>query len=282
MGIDGLNSSRDLPSTVAGSYGQATGQTGTFRGERIRTLDVQSTLADAAEEITMAHSEKVEDKEFAERKVEADPHMPGMSAEEIAAFLDDSHAGDDPAALAKLVNRLLSGQEPPKHVASQFSGDVTQQFVLLQHALQQGRAAGADPEILELLQDAIANMAMEQGPAIQAGLNTSRAAGEFSNDRAGVERFQGTYRDVIFGEASLAGTLKTLLERLDSHDGAAFTRGLEAMIRALGDDLSALRPSAHAPRLQAVVKDLYDLKVTATVLDHCNELCATLQARHGT
>jgi len=282
MGIDGLNFSRELPSTASSDYGQAAGQTGTFRGERVRTLDMQSTLADAAEEITMAYSEKVEDKELAERKVEAEPHSPGMSAEEIATFLADSHAGDNPEQLAQFVARLLSGQEPPKNVAHQFSGDVTQQFVLLQHALQQGRSGGADPETLEQLQDAIADLAIEHGAAIQAGLNTCHAAGEFAVDRAGVERFQGAYRDIVLGEVSLASALKTLLERLDSRDGAAFTKGLNATIRALGDDLSAQRPSADPRRLQALVSDLYHLEVTATVLDHCNELCATLAARHGT
>ena len=269
------------PPARALAYGPATGQTGVFRGEQVRVLDMQSTLADAAEEITMAYSEKVEDKELAERKVDGDAHARGMSAEEVATYLAQSHADGDPQELARLVARLLSGQEPPKNVARQFSGDVTQQFVLLQHALQQGRSGGADPEVLEQLQDAATDLAMEHDAAIQAGLNICRAAGEFAHDRTGVERFQAAYRDVVLGGESLAGVLKTLLERLDSDDGAAFTKGLSAMIRSLGDDLSAQRPSADPRRMQVLVSDLYHLEVTATVLDRCNELCAALAARHG-
>jgi type III secretion protein W len=281
MSIDGLNFSRDLPIAAGGSGGGSrdAGQTGTFRGESVRTLDMQSTLADAAEEITLVVAEKIEDKELSDRKLEADHPSHEMSSEEIDAFLDDSHAGDDPGVLAQFAARLLSGRESPKNVAREFSGDVTQQFVLMQHALQQGRAGGAGAEILELLQEASAELQMEHGAAIRAGLNTAQAAGQHASNRAGVERFQGAYRDIALGEASLSGVLKVLLERLDSHDGAAFAKGLDATIRALGDDLSAQRPSAEPSRLQALVSDLYHLEVTATVVDHCNELCATLAAK---
>ena len=178
MGIDGLSSSRELPTTPTRDYGQPAGQTGTFRGESVRPVDVQSTLADAAEEISMAYSEKVEDKELAERKVEAEPPFQVMSAEEIAAYLADSHAGDQAEKLASIVARMLSGHEAPKNAASRFSGDVTQQFVVVQHALREGQSNGTDASILEMLQEVIAEMAMEHGPAIQAGLNTCRAAGE--------------------------------------------------------------------------------------------------------
>lgn len=230
----------------------------------------------------MVMAEKIEDKELGDRRLEADLHSQGLSSEEIAAFLQESHAFDDAGQLAACIARLLSGREPPGRLAREFSGEPAQQFVLLQHALQQGRSAEADEQTLAEIQEACASLAMEHGAAIQAGLNTCRAAGAHASDRAGVERFQGVYRDVVLGDASLAGVLKTLLERLDNPDGPAFSRGLRALIRALGDDLGAQRPSADACRLQALVSDLYHLQVTSTVLDHCNQLCATLAGRSAT
>src|SRR5688572_10724102 len=98
------------------TQGHTPGSTGYFRGEALRTLDTKSVLADAAEELTMAHSERAEEKAFTERKVKAEQRLQVMTAEEVSAYLDNTHA-NDPEALARMAKRLLSGKESPRRLA---------------------------------------------------------------------------------------------------------------------------------------------------------------------
>ena len=283
IGLSNHSTNRGGVNPGARDAASATGRTGSYRGERVRALPIAPSPIASAEELAKAIYERfgTDDKELDERKVDAEPRRRGMSAEQIAIYLQESHAGDDSEKLEKTLDQILSGQISPKHVAKQFSQDVTQQSVVLQHALHRGQSEGVALETVELIENAIADLLAEQGAAVQAGLNICRAASEIAQDLSGVERFQSAYRDIVIGATSLAGTLKILLERLDSQTGAAFSTVINSMMKALGDDLAALRSSVDKRRLQILISDLSDLKVMTTILEQCIELCATLRARHG-
>jgi type III secretion protein W len=265
--------------THRGDPGQA--RTGTFKGEQVLMKDVQSTLADAAEEISMHHSEKAERKNFSDRKVTTGTQQQLMQIQEINEYLEKAKQFQDPKALKDLAKQLQSGEGNPRELARRQSREPSDQYVLLQYALHDARENGASEEVLERLQDAIADLEMESGPQIRAGLNTVSVAGEFGGTREEVEAFQGVYRDVVLGDSSLAQTLKLVIERLGGVTGDDFKKGLQGLIKALGSDLSSARPSQDANRLQALVQDLYQLEVAATVLDGCHELQVSLDKRFG-
>ncbi|OZI33090.1 SepL/TyeA/HrpJ family type III secretion system gatekeeper [Bordetella genomosp. 1] len=253
-------------------------QAGLMLGEKTVTLAGEVSLADGAEELSLHMAEKTEDKHHAERKVKADRPPQLLDAQEIVEFLDDTHDPDAQEKLIELTKKLLSGQASPRQGAAQAFGDVSQQYLGLQYALREGERQGADPAALEAIRDALADLEIERGPEIRAGLNALRSAGEFAADPAGVARFQQTYRDVVLGETSLAKTLGLALERFGEAD---LSRGLKQLIAALGHDLAAARPSTDTGRLQVLVSDLYHLEVAVTVLDGCAELGERLAARHG-
>lgn len=260
---------------------QAQARTGSFQGELATVKDEASVLADAAEEISLHHSEKAEQKRFGERECKAEQPLAVLQAQEIMAYLEACQAFDDPQKLAALAKRMQSGQENPRELARQQSRDPAQQYMLMQHALLDGEQSGASPEALEELRDALADLEMEAGPQIRAGINTIGAAREHAHSADDIARFQSTYQDVVLGHPSLAQTLQLVLERLGGSDGQDFARGLHGLIKALGADLAAARPSQDANRLQALVQDLYQLEVTATVLDGCKELNEALASRFG-
>lgn len=271
LGQTGLNQ--------APPQGQTQARTGTFQGEQATVKDASSALADAAEEISLHHSEKAEQKRFGERECRTEKQMAVLQAQEIMAYLEATQAFDDPQKLAALAKRMQSGQENPRELARQQSRDPAQQYMLMQYALQDGERGGAPPQALEELRDALADLEMESGPQIRAGLNTAGTASEYAHGAEDVARFQATYQDVVLGHPTLAQTLQLVLERLGGPGGEDFTRGLQGLIKALGADLAAARPSQDGNRLQAIVQDLYQLEVAATVLDACKELKATLAAR---
>lgn len=270
-----------LSQAPAQGQAQAESRTGSFQGELASVKDEASVLADAAEEISLHHSEKAEQKHFSERECKAEQPLAVLQAQEIMDYLQACQAFDDPQKLVALAKRMQSSQENPRELARQQSRDPAQQYMLLQYALQDGERGGAAPEALEELRDALADLEMESGPRIRAAINTMGTAGEYAHSAEDIARFQATYQDVVLGHPTLAQTLQLVLERLGGPGGEDFTRGLQGLIQALGTDLSSTRPSQDANRLQALIQDLYQLEVTATVLDGCKELNAALGARFG-
>jgi type III secretion protein W len=259
--------------------GQTMGQQkGMALGETVVQVQGEFSLADSAEELSLHMSEKTESKTHAERTVKADRPTQVMNMEQIEELLDETHDADAQAKLGELTKHLLEGKGNPREQAGQAFEDISQQYLALQYALKKGEQEGASVEVLEGLRDAIADMEMESGPEIRAGINTLRTAGAFSADATGVADFQRTYRDVVLGENSLSKTLNLAIERFGEKDVA---RGVKQLIQALGADLAATKPSTDSNRLQSLIQDLYQLEVAVTVLDGCAELSEAHVARGG-
>jgi type III secretion protein W len=286
--IDGSAVSRQItPQGLGAGLGDnsqlaSQSQTGSFRGETVMPKDMASILKDAAEEITMGNSEQEEGKMFLDLDCKAEKPILVREIEEINAYLDEAKAFDDPKKMADLIKRMQSGQENPREMARQQSPDPAQQFMLLQYALVDGEAKGVSPAILDDLRDALSDLEMDAGPQIRAGLNTIGVAAEQSDSAQGIASFQGTYRDVVLGDNNLSQNFKLVVERLGGPQGEDLLMGMQGLIKALGADLSAARPSTDSNRLHALVQDLYQLEVASTVMDRCRDLATLLNTKHGT
>jgi len=276
--IDAFNPATPSFDTALRQGGAGQSAVGQFAGQQVQVDDANSVLSDAAEEISLHHSEKAETKHTSERKKEATRPLELMSPEAIMAYMEAAQAYEDPEELVQLAKRMLSGQGDPAAQAKKAFGEPTQQFMALQYALHQGEREGASAEVLDALREALDDLEMEHGPRMRADVNTIAAAGQGAQGQAEVAQFQSTYRDVVLGNPSLAGTLKLALERFGEGDFAA---GLARLTQALGQDLAAARPSADPTRLQNLVQDLYHLGVAATVLDASRELHARIGEQHG-
>ncbi len=276
--IDAFNPATPSFDTALHQGGAGQAGVGQMGGQQVQVDDANSVLSDAAEEISLHHSEKAETKHTSERKKEAARPMELMSPEAIMAYMEAAQAFEDPEELVQLAKRMQSSQGDPAAQAKQAFPGPTEQFMALQYALHQGEREGAPADVLDALREALDDLEMEHGPRIRADANTIGAAGEGARGSADVAQFQATYRDVVLGNPSLAGTLKLALERFGDSD---FTAGLARLTRALGQDLAAARPSGDPTRLQNLVQDLYHLGVAATVLDASRELHASIGAQHG-
>lgn len=264
-----------LQSRAGGSGRPAVGQ---FAGQQVQVDEEDSILANAAEEMGMYYAEEAEDEHSLEYSKDILESAELMSPEAILAYMDAAQASEDPEQLVQLVKRLRSGLgDPARHVRQAFR-EPTLQFMALQHALHQGEREEDADDVLEALRDALQDLEMAHGPQIRADINTIGTAAQAGASRVDIAQFQSTYRDVVLGESTLAGTLKLALERFGDQDFAA---GLQRLKQALGQDLSAARPSCDPARLRSLVQDLSYLAVTDTMLDGCRELQAALAARHG-
>jgi len=277
MYIDGRQVAQTAPAGLEKS-GKADVEVGRYRNEQAVVVQGPSVLGSSAEEISMQFSSRAEKKKADRLEVRAEPRALRMTPEEIQAFLTGTKAFNDPAALVALARRMLAGNMSPLQLARQASTDVSQQYLLLQFALQQAELDGAPEARRSAIMDALADLDAEAGGAIRAGLAAIDAASRWAETPGEVRTLTQTYRDVALGAASLAETLKLALARFGSQD---FASGLKFLLSALGNDLASLRPSNDPVRLRTLVQDIYQLEVFNTLLNRANVMADALGRRYS-
>jgi type III secretion protein W len=244
-------------------------------------------LTDAAEEITLSQSEKAEAKKLGERKISNRPSLMLPKIEQIQEYLEKVGKGDQQKKLQDFVGTLKrrerDGQEgarPREEARREFGGNVTEQFLALSFAFETLSGEGGNDNLLELIRQDLENLSDDFGGHIRADLNTVGVAGDFGKgDPNETERFQSGYRDSVVNGENLKGMLRATLENFGEKD---FGRAIEHLIRALGDDLTAMQGSSVEPsRLNAVLQDLYLLETLSTVLDGCREISGRMHKEHG-
>ena len=148
--IDAFNPAASTFDTALRQGGARQDAVGHFGGQQVQVDDANSVLADAAEEISLHHSEKAETKHSSERKKEATRALELMSPEAILEYMDAAQAHENPEQLVQLAKRMLSGQGgDPAAQAKKAFGEPTQQFMALQYALHQGEREAEAAEALD-------------------------------------------------------------------------------------------------------------------------------------
>lgn len=264
---------------------QARGQ---WRGENVQVGgDARSSITDAAEELTFAHSERASKSRIENRDVRAAGDIRFAEVEKLMEYLNQTGAGDADAKLEEFAKKLMEqhrenqgqGGANPREQARQQFGDVAGQYAALVATLARLKKSGASGALTAAVQDAIDNLEDDFGGEIKANLNTVNAATAFAaGDGAKLQSFQGAYHDAVMGDGTLAGTMRQALKRFGDGD---FSAGVKRLIQALGDDLAAQGPSADPNKLKAVLEDLYQLEVLTTVHDASKTLIGRIERQHG-
>lgn len=266
-------------------------------------VNVASLLAQSAEELSQSIAGKLQDRTIRQRKLAetgVEPPDRRRLRELVQAFRDKTDRPQGEKANPQTMNRagaqaageqmvalLKKAKEKPgsirQEVAEEVGRDPTEQYLMLldmAYLFQDGNAGG-DPggRGESAVWEALEELSAEKGDQIRADLNTFDATRELGSQAA--DKFRGAYKDVVLGSESLADVSKHILKATQGDTGAAFLKTLQSMTAALGLDLASLRSSTEPAKLKSLLSDLHNLETLATVVDRCNELSATLQARHG-
>ncbi len=267
---------------------------GVWRGATVRVAaDPMDILTDAAEEITFEHSEHVESHKLEEREIEEEPPLELPALESILTYLDSAGKGEDAEerlrafvdALKRNASQDRGAGRAREHIGPreesrrQFN-NATEQFLALSFAADELSREAGHEALLEEVHEALAELNEDSGSRIRADFNTVGAAAAFAGgDAARIEAFQATYHDSVVNGENLAGMLKGALERFGEDD---YRSSVQHLIRALGDDLGAMRGSSAEPaRLNAVLQDLYLMEVLATMLEGCQTLGKRMSEQHS-
>lgn len=272
--IGNASTTFDTAEQFANDSGLSGKQSSTLFNETATVVDGEISLTDDAEELSLYMGSKTEAKHHAERKIKPEIRPQVFSAEAVSELLEKTRDPEITAKLVGLSRLLLAGHSNPRQALSQAFSGATQQFLALQYVLRQGESEKTPNEILENLHEILADLEMESGPQIRAGLNTIDVAHDFGEDQQAVSTFQATYSDIVLGENTLSKSLDVALERFGGKDVA---RGLTQLITAIGLDIAAAQPSTDRTRLHALTRDMYLLETAVTVLENANLLGAKLK-----
>jgi len=254
---------------------------GYHAGRVVQVKDFQSLIAEAAEEVSFAFSERVE-KRLAERKsvrLASGQTELLQGAEDCFARLPDFKKGRLLEAFMAHFGSLrdVSAGQILAAVRLYFT-DVSIQYAVLLHALESTAVAGESSSGLRnALDGALENLVRQQGPAVRAGLNTSITAFEVSGQGlAGVQRLRDFYRSTVL---SFTGLDSAYREVMEAYGEEGFQRATDFLIKAAGAELMSRGPSIDRAELRSIIDQLYYLEVLGNTQRACTVLMKRMQTQ---
>ena len=190
---------------------------GSFQGERVHYVSVSQSLADAAEELTFAFSERAE-KSLAKRRL-SDAHA---RLSEVQAMLQEYWKRipdlESQQKLEALIAHLGSGQLSSLAQLSAylegFSSEISQRFLALSRARDVLAGRPEARAMLALVDQALLRMADEQGLEIELGLRIEPLAAEASAAGVGdIQALRDTYRDAVLDYRGLSAAWQDIQAR---------------------------------------------------------------------
>jgi type III secretion protein W len=247
-------------------------------GVPVGVKDSASLLIDAAEEVGLHLSEKIERHTHDQRRVAAGRSSRRLKIDEITAYLEKSRRSPDPKLQALQIQALLEQAQHPGDrldIGTAWPETPTERYLLLQLALQKAGADKVPAAAIERLEQAVADLEAAADLRVQADLATIDQAASFGNTAQGIARFQACVHTVL-GKATLGQVFKEALSLADQ-DGSRLDRAIDHLVDALGTCLYALGNTREKVLLQALVTDLYHLKCLNTLFEEAQSVVRNIR-----
>lgn len=249
---------------VEESFVEAQRQDGLFEGQKVTELDIQSMVADSAEEVGSSLSEKVE-KKLSERKAGSKEAMRSAATDLAEKYVNMTA---DPQAARKFHSFLdalkKEGENVTEQQLRQLLGehfqDASDQFAALGFAEASLQAEGGSDVLLATVQSLKAQLLKEAGAVIRSGINIAADALAFSRQGLeGADQLRDLYRFAMLGGQTIASIYTTLMKR---YGAGQFSQSLDFLLRAAASDLDGgeLGASLDPAQLKASIDDIYHVQ----------------------
>jgi type III secretion protein W len=243
---------------------EAQRQAGLFQGQKVEVRDTASAVADAAEEVSFAASEKVE-KSLSERKAGSKEALKSKATDLAEAYVNqmaEPQAGRKLHALLDQLKKLgnQATEAEIRQAVGEHFGDAADQFAALSFA---GEALAQDGNLAELrakLNRVKADLLRDAGPAIRSGLNIAAEALSYAGrGLEGAAALRDLYRFSILGGQSVSSIYLAVMNR---YGAEKFADSLEFLLRAASSDLDGrvMASSMERPQLKNAMDDIYHVQ----------------------
>ena len=241
---------------------------GEYQGQKVAHLpDPLSEIADSAEEVGFAASEKIE-KSLTERKAHGGEAggRAHATTELIDHYIKSVPDIGSPRQLREFLDNLKqeAGDKSPDGLirkARQFFKDPSHQFAALEFAKKALEAEGGHEELAAAVGAAAEKLMAEHGPQVRAGLNiAAQAVAHAESGLAGssAQELRDLYRDAVLGFEDVGKAYENIIQKFGAE---RFPQALDFLLQAAGNDLHSGGPSLAPERLRTVVDDLFQVQV---------------------
>jgi len=254
--VSSFSSKEGLADTLA----QAQRQEGNFKGQTVVPMDASTALANAAEEMTFAASEKVE-KKLSERKAGSKESL-RLSATELAdKYVNMLGDSQPPQKLHEFLDSLkqkgekATEQDIRDMLQREFS-DVSEQYAAIAFAEEALKNEGGHDALLGKVSSVKETLLQEAGPAIRAGINIAADVLRFSaQGLEQLEKLRDLYRYAVLGRETVSEMYQAIMGR---YGESRFPQALDFLIQAAGNDLDAhgMGPSMEPAHLETAVNNI--------------------------
>lgn len=237
-----------------------------------------SLLLDAAEEVGLHLSEKIERREHGRLRLAAGRSTRRLTLEQINEYFEKSRQPQDAQARALEAKALLRLAERPGMLAGHYDSSArapTEHYLLLQQAIQLAVAEGAVPAVIERLEQRLADLEALEGYPVQASLATIDHAAAFGDTAQAVASFQASVHTVL-GKPTLVQAFREVIALAD-RDGSRLDKAIHHLVEALGTCLYSLGSVRERVLLETLVTDLYHLKCLNTLFAEARSLVRTVR-----
>lgn len=249
---------------VDAPFAEATRQEGLLNGQKVQTADTSSAVANAAEEVSFAASEKVE-KTLSERKAGSKESLRASATELAAKYVNMMAEPQAGRKLSEFLDALKNmGNAATEADIRQLLGehfqDSSDQFAALSFAEESLAKEGGSDATLAKIKSLKEQLLKEAGPAIRSGLNI--ASDVLAAAKQGLETAGGLrdlYRFAILGGQNAAAIYLSIMSR---YGPKQFAQSLDFLLRAAGSDLEGrvMGSSLEAPQLKNAMDDIYHVQ----------------------
>ena len=255
------------------------------QGVVLQIKSMASSIADIAEEASLAVSEKVTEKSLDKRGVLSEVRKTA-AMERAENYLKNVADAEKKEKLNQYLIDLhkhgTSGGEALKQWLSDFSSNHSEGYSALEVIKQTAEKSGNKALAMNALQ--LQQGLMEKhGEHIRASFNiidtTALFNGENSDEK--LDSSSGlinAYQDTVLDYGGVARTFRKVIE---AHGEGKFPQALDFLRQALGADLSSQNSSVAKEKLEAIISDIKDIFTLKTLLDMSNSLISRLQNNYG-
>lgn len=263
--------------TLANQPGVTTGASTNSAARGPLLVSAAQSLANAAEELTFAFSERTE-KSLAKRKVSDGQARVNDVEALVQEYLDKVPDLEKQQKLQDLVSNL--GQGNVANMAQLqaylkgFSGEPSHQFMALSYAREQLQQRGDSPALVSLIEQALLDMAEENGDAIELGIRVSPIANEAEQQGVGdLQGLRNIYRDAVLDYSGLSAAFRDIQQRFGSSELEGVTG---FMMKALSADLESQGSRLDPTKLKLVMTDMHKLRLLNSLQAQVTDLWQTV------
>ena len=259
----------------AGNQQANTGATGSFMGHAVSQVTTPETLlADAAEELTFA-VDTTDEYELEERK-ERDSAV-NTQAERIKMYQELMHEAGKGEQINTLRDSLRGRLDSRAALdkAREYFPDPSDAWAALQEIAEELRASG-NAEELKAVEEAIAELEQNEGPAIRSGVQGALAARGYP-ELGGADDLRDLYRQTVCEFETVIDVFK----HVQTEYGGDFDKAMDFLFSALSADIASDVPSMGSRHLENVHDNLSKVRLTQSAYRLCEDTMDRWENVHG-